>query len=48
MLLESAVEDERTIRWDDPELAIDWPEKHPILAERDAISPLLKDAELPP
>jgi dTDP-4-dehydrorhamnose 3,5-epimerase len=41
-------EDERTIRWDDPELAIDWPEKHPILSERDAISPLLKDAELPP
>lgn len=38
---------ERTIRWDDPELAIDWPEKNPILSERDAISPFLKDAELP-
>jgi dTDP-4-dehydrorhamnose 3,5-epimerase len=41
-------EDERAIRWDDPELAIDWPVQDPILSERDAVSPLLSDAELPP
>jgi dTDP-4-dehydrorhamnose 3,5-epimerase len=41
-------ENERTIRWDDSDLAIAWPEKHPILSERDANSPFLKDAELPP
>jgi dTDP-4-dehydrorhamnose 3,5-epimerase len=41
-------DDERAIRWDDPELAIDWPVEDPILSKRDAISPPLKEAELPP
>ena len=39
---------ERTIRWDDPDLAIKWPIKDPILSKKDASCPLFKDAELPP
>lgn len=32
------------IRWNDPELAIDWGVEHPILSEKDSRAPLLKDA----
>jgi len=28
--------DEMTIRWDDPEIGIEWPDKKPILSEKDA------------
>jgi dTDP-4-dehydrorhamnose 3,5-epimerase len=35
--------DEMTIRWDDPELNIDWRTRLPILSNRDAGAPLLKD-----
>lgn len=38
---------ERSIRWDDPTLAIAWPENlTPLLADKDAAAPLLADAEL--
>ncbi len=37
---------ERSIRWDDPELAIAWPEGLlPVLADKDAAAPPLRDAE---
>ena len=38
---------ERCIRWDDPDVAVDWPIQNPILSPRDASAPLLKDADLP-
>lgn len=41
-------EHERCIRWNDPDLAIEWPSERPLLSERDASGPFLKGAELPP
>jgi dTDP-4-dehydrorhamnose 3,5-epimerase len=43
-----APEFERAIRWDDPDLAITWPIRDPLLSERDAAAPFLRAAELPP
>jgi len=40
-------EHERCIRWDDPDLAIDWPSEEPLLSDKDRLAPLLKDAEVP-
>ena len=42
---------ERSVRWDDPELAIDWPlaalgEVRPLLSAKDAAAPLLAEAGL--
>lgn len=38
---------ERSIRWDDPALAIGWPEGlTPLLADKDATAPLLADADI--
>lgn len=44
-----APEHERSIRWDDPDLAIDWPVEAlpPKLSARDAAAVSLTDAELP-
>ena len=39
---------ERSIRWDDPELAIYWPLDAPILSEKDATAPLLANAPVLP
>jgi dTDP-4-dehydrorhamnose 3,5-epimerase len=42
-----APEDERTIRWDDPELGIPWPlESSPVLAGKDLAGVYLRNAEL--
>lgn len=38
---------DRSIRWDDPEIAIAWPlEAEPIVSEKDANAPYLRDAEV--
>ena len=36
--------DEHAIRYDDPEIGIDWPADTPRLSERDESAPLLRDA----
>ena len=38
-----SAEDQLTIRWDDPEINIPWPVKHPLLSDKDAEAPLLRD-----
>jgi len=43
-----APEHDRCIRWDDPEIGIDWPLPTgipPVLSEKDAAAPFLRDAE---
>jgi dTDP-4-dehydrorhamnose 3,5-epimerase len=32
-----------SVRWNDPELAIPWPIAEPVLSEKDARAPLLRD-----
>ena len=36
-------QDEQGILWDDPDIAIEWPVKNPILSKKDKHWPLLKD-----
>jgi dTDP-4-dehydrorhamnose 3,5-epimerase len=36
-------DDEAGVLWSDPDLAIDWPEKAPLLSDKDAALPRLKD-----
>lgn len=36
-------QEERSIRWNDPAIAIDWPVTEPVLAPRDRVSPLLQE-----
>lgn len=38
---------EQGIRWDDPDIGIDWPIADPIISEKDSILPLLKDFASP-
>lgn len=41
--------DERCVRWDDPQLSIDWPlDGEPLLSAKDAAAPTLNDAEVYP
>lgn len=38
---------DRSIRWNDPQIDIDWPiEDEPILSDKDSSAPLLRDAEV--
>jgi dTDP-4-dehydrorhamnose 3,5-epimerase len=43
-----APEHERGIAWNDPDLAIPWPIKAPLLSRKDAAAPRLKDAPVLP
>lgn len=36
-------EDEGSVRWDDPDIGILWPITHPMLSDKDANAPFLKD-----
>lgn len=39
---------ERSVRWDDPDLAIDWPIDEPLISNKDAQAPLLAEAPVLP
>ena len=39
-------EDEGSVRWNDPTIAIAWPLENPVLSEKDMKAPLLRDALL--
>lgn len=39
-------EHDRSVRWDDPELGISWGISEPILSEKDAKAPFLKDSDI--
>ena len=41
-----AKEMDRSIRYDDPEIAIDWGVEEPILSEKDRSAPLLHDSDI--
>ena len=39
-------ENDRSIAWNDPELAVDWGTDRVIVSEKDASAPLLKDCDI--
>ena len=39
-------ETDRSIRFDDPEIAVDWEYDQPILSEKDNLAPLLKNSDV--
>ncbi len=39
---------ERLVNWKDPELAIEWPIDNPVISEKDAAAPMLRDASILP
>ncbi|HUO84572.1 MAG TPA: dTDP-4-dehydrorhamnose 3,5-epimerase [Thermoanaerobaculia bacterium] len=41
-------EGDRSIRWDDPDIGIEWPVDDPIVSAKDAAAPLLRDASILP
>lgn len=43
---EYSPEEDAGIAWDDPEISVDWPIERPILSERDAALPRLREAAL--
>ena len=38
-----APQNEGTVRWDDPDVGIDWPVESPVISEKDAAAPFLAD-----
>lgn len=36
---------DRAIRWNDPDIGIEWPARNPILSNKDAQAPFLKEAD---
>lgn len=37
---------DRGVRWNDPDIGINWPISNPLLSEKDMLLPLLKDANI--
>ena len=38
-------QDEQGLRWDDPDIAINWPGGNPILSKKDKVLPMLADSD---
>lgn len=38
-----AADDQLAVRWDDPDLGVEWPVRNPLLSDKDRAAPLLKD-----
>ena len=38
-------QDEQGLRWNDPEIAINWPSQNPILSEKDKALPMMADSD---